>query len=348
MAVTTAHAEWPFHRVKKAVALTPSEQAYLQEQSKAEAEQVAQAARIASMKAEVIKQCPSLAKETWMFSGSLNKQEKTLRNCLEIGQWDKDLNAVKKEVNEAQNLAQAEAAIKSVSKLEDKFADNEKQQPPNHSVTGVGYDHSLQVLRYSLESKITEIKRKTEADYCLSHCETATTPEEIEASIPHASWFQSRELSDEEFKKAFHETREEWDANYKKRMIASSKEDRVGSIKSVINSEHERDSDPFYNKYREKRDQIMSEIARTDRESALVSAAQEANRIAEHAAMQQHSDAMIQQQAAMQQHLDAENASWRQHEDALYAQPVMPPPSTPYHSGTIYFNNGNAASYGGY
>ena len=284
---------------------------------------------------------------SWNKYGNPSRAEKELKELIEEDQWEE----LKKSATDTLNTAETEAEINESAKQMQKLSTYLESWKKSHPVESYDLEKKLtrrqaelSMLDFLADFKAKSLKRQAEADFCLAHCESASTPEEIEASIPHASLFQGTQLTDKDFKRIYRMTREQWDSDYKARMIAFPRDQRVKSIKAVINSERDLENDPTYIKYRERQDRLRAEIREIERGENEKKAVDALNDIG----VATRQATAVAQQAAFQQHADAERSRMQQHEDAINNQPILPPLPNTYHSGTILFNNGASATYHGY
>jgi hypothetical protein len=275
---TIAHADWGFHSVKKAVPLTPDEKAIV-------AKQRADGVKDQSIELEFDKKYHLLT--NWVRTP--REMETFLQYDLERDAWNTLSGSIYGNLDNATTAAEVNTAISHVEKLKtmlvtwgktaakrdieiqrllpeaatDGFWDTHAQKTVNRG------EMEIQRLQSYAVAKIARLKRDAEAEYCLSHCKSASTPEEIEASTPHFSLFQCANLSDDGFLKAFHRTREEYDADFKKRMLIEPRDSRIQIIQRVINPEPLMVRDTANSRQRMEDDRMMYDAAIESRVAAL-------------------------------------------------------------------------------
>ena len=334
LVTASAHADWPFHRVKKAVPLTAADKAALAEDAKQKAEKEKHAAeylaKMSQIKQDLLKHNPG--REGTLLSGRLALSDADLIALWEADKFDDEIKAINRAIYVAHSTEQLKGTISRLNAI-----------TPSEGTTYARLERN-EILQTKMmaNARADELKKSEAAAYCLAHYKTATTPEEIEASLPHYSWYAMKEMSDMNFERNMGMTKEAFDEDFKKSLLSMSREQRITAIDNMFSIDARikarLESDPGYQQLKAK--EVRSEQMAMQSEMVLNSSKQvEAAREANMNAAEANS---IAQKAAMQQHWDSQEAISRQHLDSLQQESL-----NSYHSGTIQFDNGRSATYQG-
>jgi len=256
-------------------------------------------------------------------------KEKQVNELGNVDKFDVEIKEIQHSIYVARTTEQVNAALIRLNQLK-----------PSQSANTIAAMERNEILQTKLigDARADGLKKSEEAAYCLAHYKTATTPEEIEASIPHYSWFAMKGMSDMDFERNRGMTKEAYDADFKKMLLSMSKEQRIEAIENMFSLDARVESDPGYRQLKakeERSEQMAIQSQMVLNTTKQVEAAREANMNAAEANS-------IAQKAAMQQHSDAQEAMTQRHIDALQQESL-----NSYHSGTIQFDNGRSATYQG-